>query len=82
MSQGTLRYSSAEETVEQYGGLSRMVNRNDDTVSAVLVAGRGVYLNGRPTEVLGTRRTGSFLRATPPPPATAGTAAEPVAAAV
>jgi N-acyl-D-aspartate/D-glutamate deacylase len=53
----------AEEKVEQYGGLSRMVNRNDDTVSAVLVAGRAVFLDGQPTDVLGTQRTGSFLRA-------------------
>ena len=53
----------AEQTVEQYGGLSRMVNRNDDTVSAVLVAGQAVFLDGKPTEVLGTQRTGSFLRA-------------------
>ena len=54
----------AEEKVEQYGGLSRMVNRNDDTVCAVFVAGRAVFLNGQPTAVLGTQRTGSFLRAT------------------
>ena len=32
----------AEETVDAYGGLSRMVNRNDDAVAAVLVAGRAV----------------------------------------
>ena len=55
--------SYAEETVEQYGGLSRMVNRNDDTVCAVLVGGQAVFLNGQPTEVLGRQRTGSFLRA-------------------
>src|SRR5262249_19698240 len=60
----------AEETVEEYGGLSRMVNRNDDTVSAVLVAGQPVFLNGQPTEVLGTHRTGSFLRANTTTPAT------------
>jgi N-acyl-D-aspartate/D-glutamate deacylase len=58
--------SYAEETVEQYGGLSRMVNRNDDTVSAVFVGGRAVFLNGRPTEMLGKERTGSFLRANTP----------------
>jgi N-acyl-D-aspartate/D-glutamate deacylase len=67
----------AEEKVEQYGGLSRMVNRNDDTVSAVLVAGQAVFINGQATEVLGTRRTGSFLRANTTTPAT-----KPVAAAV
>ncbi len=71
--------SYAEEKVEQYGGLSRMVNRNDDTVSAVLVAGHAVFLNGQPTEVLGTQRTGSFLRANTTTPATTVTAAEPVA---
>jgi len=74
--------SYSEETVEQYGGLSRMVNRNDDTVTAVLVAGRAVFLNGQPTEVLGTQRTGSFLRADTTTPATTRTAAEAVATAV
>jgi N-acyl-D-aspartate/D-glutamate deacylase len=53
----------AEEQVEQYGGLSRMVNRNDATVNAVLVAGRTVFRDGVATEVLGNQRTGSFLRA-------------------
>ena len=52
-----------EETVEQYGGLSRMVNRNDDTVSAVFVGGRAVFLDGHATDLVGTQRTGSFLRA-------------------
>jgi N-acyl-D-aspartate/D-glutamate deacylase len=52
-----------EETVEQYGGLSRMVNRNDDTISAVFVGGRAVFLDGQATDVVGTQRTGSFLRA-------------------
>jgi N-acyl-D-aspartate/D-glutamate deacylase len=72
----------AEEKIEQYGGLSRMVNRNDDTVSAVLVAGQAVFLDGRPTEVLGTQRTGSFLRANTATPAATRTAAGPVATAV
>ncbi|CDO89104.1 hypothetical protein AWC29_11560 [Mycobacterium triplex] len=53
----------AEERVEQYGGLSRMVNRNDDTVAAVLVGGRTVFRKGVPTGVVGRERTGSFLRA-------------------
>ena len=66
----------AEETVEQYGGLSRMVNRNDDTVSAVLVAGHAVFLKGQATEVLGTQRTGSVLRANTTTPATTRTLAE------
>jgi N-acyl-D-aspartate/D-glutamate deacylase len=74
--------SYAEEKVEQYGGLSRMVNRNDDTVNAVLVGGQAVFLNGQRTEVLGTERTGSFLRANTTTPATTRTAAEPVAMAV
>ncbi|WP_083168042.1 N-acyl-D-amino-acid deacylase family protein [Mycobacterium aquaticum] len=53
----------AEDTVEHYGGLSRMVNRNDDTVTAVLVAGRAVYLDGHLTDLVGATRTGRFLRA-------------------
>ncbi len=53
----------AEETVDQYGGLSRMVNRNDDTVTAVLVGGRTVFAHGALTELVGHQRTGQFLRA-------------------
>lgn len=53
----------AEEAVDQYGGLSRMVNRNDDTVCAVLVGGRTVFAAGKPTALVGRRRTGRFLRA-------------------
>lgn len=53
----------AEESVEQYGGLRRMVNRNDDTVTAVLVGGRTVFRKGVPTDIVGKVRTGSFLRA-------------------
>lgn len=53
----------AEAPVAQYGGLSRMVNRNDAAVDAVLVAGRAVFRAGAPTEVLGVQRTGQFLRA-------------------
>ena len=68
----------AEEKVEQYGGLSRMVNRNDDTVSAVLVGGQAVFMDGQPTEVLGNQRTGSFLRANTAVPATAGQVAAAV----
>ncbi|MET0899473.1 MAG: hypothetical protein ABWY45_16315 [Mycobacterium sp.] len=59
----------AEEPVAQYGGLSRMVNRNDDTVTAVYVGGRAVFRNGVPSELVGTTRTGSFLRAGAPVPA-------------
>ncbi len=53
----------AEDTVAQYGGLSRMVNRNADTVTAVFVGGQPVYLNGEATELVGNKRTGRFLRA-------------------
>jgi N-acyl-D-aspartate/D-glutamate deacylase len=53
----------AESPVEQYGGLSRMVNRNDATVPAVFVSGRRVVTDGEPTPLLGTERTGQFLRA-------------------
>ena len=59
----------AEESVEQYGGLSRMVNRNDDTVAAVFVAGRAVFLDGEPTAIVGTERTGRFLRVADKAPA-------------
>ncbi|WP_173362706.1 N-acyl-D-amino-acid deacylase family protein [Mycolicibacterium gilvum] len=65
----------AEETVDQYGGLSRMVNRNDDTVSAVFVGGRAVFVGGVPTPLVGEHRTGRFLRAAhrvPALPATEG----------
>jgi N-acyl-D-aspartate/D-glutamate deacylase len=53
----------AEDTVEQYGGLSRMVNRNDQTVTAVFVGGRAVFVDGQATDLVGRRRTGRFLRA-------------------
>ena len=53
----------AESPVPQYAGLPRMVNRNDAAVSLVLIGGRAVVRDGTPTEVLGSKRTGSFLRA-------------------
>lgn len=53
----------AEEPVKAYGNLSRMVNRNDDTVAAVLVNGEVVFEHGTPSEAVGARRTGEFLRA-------------------
>lgn len=53
----------AEEAVPAYGGLSRMVNRNDATVSTVLIGGQPVVIDGRPAELLGKQRTGCFLRA-------------------
>lgn len=52
-----------ESNVEAYGGLSRMVNRNDATVEAVFVSGRQVFRHGQPSEILGRERTGGFLRA-------------------
>ncbi len=53
----------AEHPVASYGGLSRMVNRNDDTVSCVLVSGQLAFSAGKPSAALGTRRFGEFLRA-------------------
>ncbi|WP_409437189.1 N-acyl-D-amino-acid deacylase family protein [Mycobacterium sp. SMC-14] len=67
----------AEEAFDQYGGMSRMVNRNDEAVSAVFVSGRAVVLDGQPTSVLGTQRTGSFLRADTRTPAVAAQAPVP-----
>lgn len=55
-----------EAPVEQYGGLSRMVNRNDAAVPAVFVGGRRVVTDGAPTPLLGAERTGQFLRAERP----------------
>ncbi len=45
----------AEAPVEQYGGLSRMVNRNDATVSLVLVGGRAVWRAGAADAAAGRR---------------------------
>jgi N-acyl-D-aspartate/D-glutamate deacylase len=70
----------AEEKVQQYAGLSRMVNRNDGTVKAVFVGGRAVFVDGGPAEILGKLRTGRFLRANTVTPAPATT--DPVPAAM
>jgi N-acyl-D-aspartate/D-glutamate deacylase len=43
--------------------VSRMVNRNDDTVSAGLVSGNLAFGAGKAAPALGTRRLGQFLRA-------------------
>jgi N-acyl-D-aspartate/D-glutamate deacylase len=59
----------AEEQVAQCGGLSRMVNRNDETVDAVFVGGRAVFMGGSATELVGRQRTGRFLRAAHESPA-------------
>ena len=74
LDQGLEEY--AEESVDQYDGLSRMVNRNDATVSAVFISGRQVIANGQPTDILGTTRTGRFLRANQPSPAVLPRSAE------
>jgi N-acyl-D-aspartate/D-glutamate deacylase len=53
-----------EAEVPFYGGLSRMVNRNDDTVVATGVNGVVVYRGGEFCEGYGTTvKTGRFLRA-------------------
>ncbi|WP_030167218.1 MULTISPECIES: amidohydrolase family protein [Actinomycetes] len=52
----------SESRLEQFGGLSRMVNRNDETVCAVMVNGELLFESGSPTAVLGKRRVGRFLR--------------------
>ncbi|WP_019930875.1 amidohydrolase family protein [Nocardia sp. BMG111209] len=52
----------AESAVPCYGGLSRMVNRNDDTVNAVFVGGTYVFGDGAAAPEFGSRRTGQFLR--------------------
>jgi N-acyl-D-aspartate/D-glutamate deacylase len=59
----------AEQAVEQYGDLPRMVNRNDAAVTAVLVGGRTVFADGEATDLVGRQRTGRFLRASHPSPA-------------
>jgi N-acyl-D-aspartate/D-glutamate deacylase len=53
-----------EETVPFYGGLSRMVNRNDAAVVATGVNGAVVYRNGQFCEGYGTTvKSGRFLPA-------------------
>jgi N-acyl-D-aspartate/D-glutamate deacylase len=53
-----------EEKVPFYGGLSRMVNRNDKAVVATGVNGAVVYRNGEFREGYGTTvKSGRFLRA-------------------
>ncbi|MEV6770386.1 amidohydrolase family protein [Nocardia sp. NPDC051030] len=53
----------AENPVPEYNNLSRMVNRNDATVTAVLVNGEYVFGLGEKAPTLGKERTGEFLRA-------------------
>ena len=53
-----------EETVPFYGGLSRMVNRNDDAVVATAVNGTVVFRNGRFRDGYGQSvKSGRYLRA-------------------
>jgi N-acyl-D-aspartate/D-glutamate deacylase len=53
-----------EEKVPFYGGLSRMVNRNDDAVVATGVGGTVVFRNGQFRDGYGTTaKSGRFLRA-------------------
>lgn len=53
-----------EESMPEFGGLSRMVNRNDVAVTATLIGGRIVYREGRFASWFGvSERAGRFLRA-------------------
>lgn len=51
-----------EAPVEAFGGMRRMVNRNDATVAATFVAGNRVFGAGRFEPGFERRRTGRFLR--------------------
>ncbi|WP_019202796.1 amidohydrolase family protein [Tsukamurella sp. 1534] len=53
-----------EQRTEFFGGLSRMVNRNDRAVTAVGVAGRTVFRDGRFAGDYGRTPSGRFLRRT------------------
>ncbi|MGS2806074.1 N-acyl-D-amino-acid deacylase family protein [Nocardia sp. MW-W600-9] len=53
----------AENPIPEFDNLPRMVNRNDETVTAVFVGGRYVFGAGSKDPALGTERTGRFLRA-------------------
>jgi N-acyl-D-aspartate/D-glutamate deacylase len=60
-----------EEEVPFYGGLSRMVNRNDDAVIATAVNGEVVFRAGTFRDGYGrTSKSGKFLRAVGARPAT------------
>lgn len=52
-----------EAPMATFDNLPRMVNRNERAVTAVFVAGEQVVADGAPTQALGERRTGRFLRA-------------------
>ena len=62
LSEASADYSEA--VLDGLGGVSRMVNRNDDAVAATIVGGHVVYHYGTFADGFGTTRTyGSFLRA-------------------
>lgn len=53
-----------EEAMEEFGGIRRMVNRNDRAVAATIIGGRVVWSNGEFAEGYGTDfGTGRFLPA-------------------
>ena len=53
-----------EEEMEGFGGLKRLVRRNDETVDAVLIRGKLAVLHGKPLSHLGEERGyGQVLRA-------------------
>ena len=52
-----------EAPIEQFGGISRMVNRNDEAVDTTVVAGEVVFRGGRFTAGKNGGKTGRFLRA-------------------
>ncbi|WP_410872379.1 N-acyl-D-amino-acid deacylase family protein [Nocardia sp. A7] len=53
-----------EEIMPEFGGLSRMVNRNDRAVTATLIAGKIAYRHGQFASWFGvSERAGRFLRA-------------------
>ncbi|WP_063024445.1 N-acyl-D-amino-acid deacylase family protein [Nocardia niwae] len=52
-----------EDPIAPFDNLPRMVNRNDEAVTAVFVGGVPVFGAGAPAPALGSRRTGRFLRA-------------------
>ncbi|RJQ74449.1 hypothetical protein D5S17_22755 [Pseudonocardiaceae bacterium YIM PH 21723] len=55
----------AEDTLPEFAGLSRMVNRNDGAVAATIVGGKTVYEYGKFADGFGqTLHAGTFLGAT------------------
>lgn len=52
-----------EEPVAEYGGLRRMVNRNDRAARVTVVNGRIVFRDGQFAPGYGAEKTGRFLRA-------------------